>query len=316
MSNVIELIWSQVSARPDAIAIRQEGTVLTYAELANQVDCWANYLIGRKDYKEQQVVATLFARTPTEIIGVLATLKAGLIALPLDPEWPKERNAQILEHSQTTLVLCDNTARGQVALPTHCNMLDITGINENNTKRSDSQNRAKSSALALLTYITVNEERCKAVGLKHIQLGLLMQALQTKPGFDHNCSMALISSPASQWSFTESILPLCSGGVVEIPTPPRLGRTGQTAPDKLLPRLEQCTELTHLQISTDLLTRCLETSPGWPTALPTQIWLGGEHIHAHIYDIAPPEMTAIWHFIGLPETGGWIKIIRQFPGNG
>ncbi|GLQ87910.1 hypothetical protein GCM10007898_14780 [Dyella flagellata] len=84
---LLSLFNAQVARSPDAVAVRFEGTALTYAMLDRQANQLAHYLIARGVAMETPV-ALILARSPELMISLLGILKAGCAYMPLDSESP------------------------------------------------------------------------------------------------------------------------------------------------------------------------------------------------------------------------------------
>jgi len=96
---------AQAKRHPDAIALRAAEAVMTYAELDEESNRLARYLIAQ-GVKTDQIVGLLIDRSPTLIIGILAIVKAGAAYLPLDANYPSSRLAYMLKDSQAIALLC------------------------------------------------------------------------------------------------------------------------------------------------------------------------------------------------------------------
>jgi len=97
--------FEQVAANlPDQIAVRYQGRQLSYAELDRQANRLANYLIAQ-GVRVEDLVGICMTRSLEMIIAVLGSLKAGAAFLPLDPAYPKDRLAYMINDSNVTLVL-------------------------------------------------------------------------------------------------------------------------------------------------------------------------------------------------------------------
>ncbi|QRN99307.1 amino acid adenylation domain-containing protein [Archangium violaceum] len=95
---------AQAERTPDAVALVHGGTRLTYRALRRRVCALALELRARGVGPE--VVVGLCARRSVEmVVGLLAILEAGGAWLPLDPSYPAERLAFMLEDSGARLVL-------------------------------------------------------------------------------------------------------------------------------------------------------------------------------------------------------------------
>jgi amino acid adenylation domain-containing protein len=89
-------IERQAALTPDATAVVGESESLTYREL----DARANRLarrLRRLGVRVDEPVAICAERSPALVVGLLAILKAGGAYLPLDPSYPSERLAFMIE---------------------------------------------------------------------------------------------------------------------------------------------------------------------------------------------------------------------------
>ncbi|MFD7900791.1 amino acid adenylation domain-containing protein [Kitasatospora sp. NPDC059747] len=101
-----ELFEERVRRHPDAVAAAQDGRSWTYAELngrANRI-AWS---LREQGLADEDVVAVVAERSLEWLAAVLAVFKAGGCYLPLDPAFPAERIAVVLERSGCRRVLAD-----------------------------------------------------------------------------------------------------------------------------------------------------------------------------------------------------------------
>jgi amino acid adenylation domain-containing protein len=105
---------AQVERSPEAIALIFEESTLSYGELNAQANRLAHLLIGR-GIGPEKLVALALPRSAEVIIALLATLKAGAAYLPLDPDYPVQRLAHMLQDAQPACVL--TTAQIAACLP-------------------------------------------------------------------------------------------------------------------------------------------------------------------------------------------------------
>ncbi len=101
---VHERIAERARLSPAAPAVVFRGEALTYAELDRRADALARTLRERGAGPERRV-AILLERSPEMVVAVLATLKAGAAYVPVDPGYPAERVAYLLEDSGAALLV-------------------------------------------------------------------------------------------------------------------------------------------------------------------------------------------------------------------
>jgi amino acid adenylation domain-containing protein len=99
-----QLVEEQARSRPDAEAVAFEGVGLTYAEL----DARANRLarrLRRFGVGPEVLVAICLERSTEMVTALLAVLKAGGAYVPIDPRYPSERMAYMLEDTRARVLL-------------------------------------------------------------------------------------------------------------------------------------------------------------------------------------------------------------------
>ena len=116
---VHKMFEAQVARTPDAVAVRFGDDALTYAELDARANRLAHYLV-RRGVGTDVVVGVCMHRSIDLLAALLGVMKAGGAYLPLDPGFPAERLAMMLEDAQPGVVL---THEG--LLPDHVGRLDL-----------------------------------------------------------------------------------------------------------------------------------------------------------------------------------------------
>ncbi|PSB11067.1 non-ribosomal peptide synthetase [Pleurocapsa sp. CCALA 161] len=106
----------QVEKTPDAIAVIFENQQLTYQELNTKANQLAHYL-QKQGVRPEERVGICLERSLELVIALLATLKAGGAYIPLDPSYPLERLAFMLENSQASILITQQFI--QEKLPPH-----------------------------------------------------------------------------------------------------------------------------------------------------------------------------------------------------
>jgi len=101
---VHRLFERQVLAHPDAVAVIFNDEVLSYAQLNARINQLANALIKRGVRLETRIGIAV-ERSVEMIVAMMATLKVGGTYIPLDPDYPAERLAYMIESSDIKLLL-------------------------------------------------------------------------------------------------------------------------------------------------------------------------------------------------------------------
>ncbi len=93
------LIKEQVERTPEAVAVVFEGEVMTYRELHHRAGALARRL-RRLGVGPESLVAVAAERSLELVVALLGVLEAGAAYVPIDPSYPAERLAYMLDDSQ------------------------------------------------------------------------------------------------------------------------------------------------------------------------------------------------------------------------
>lgn len=93
-----------VEQTPDAIAVTCEGKNMTYAELNEEANKLAHYLIG-KGCKANELIGILLERSNEVLIAIMGVLKSGAAYVPMDPDAPTDRIEYIIDDANIKVVL-------------------------------------------------------------------------------------------------------------------------------------------------------------------------------------------------------------------
>ncbi|MEV6971962.1 amino acid adenylation domain-containing protein [Kitasatospora sp. NPDC093806] len=103
---VVDRVREHARQRPDAVAVTDDGGVLTYAELAGRAGAVSELLAG-----DSGVVAILTEPGRDFLVAELGVLGTRRAFLPLDPRAPLARLTDLLADSGATAVLADRAHR-------------------------------------------------------------------------------------------------------------------------------------------------------------------------------------------------------------
>ncbi|WP_430536924.1 AMP-binding protein, partial [Lysobacter antibioticus] len=106
---------AQAASTPDAEALLVEDEALSYTELNRRANQVAHRLISL-GVKPDDRVAICTERSVAMIVGLLGVLKAGAAYVPLDPSYPSERLAYMLEDSRPIALLTQSALRAAMPM--------------------------------------------------------------------------------------------------------------------------------------------------------------------------------------------------------
>ncbi|HEY0083679.1 MAG TPA: amino acid adenylation domain-containing protein, partial [Pyrinomonadaceae bacterium] len=110
------LFEEQAALAPDAPAAFSAGRSLSYGELNRRANQLAHYL-RKRGVGADVVVGVCVERSLDMLVGLLGILKAGGVYLPLDPSYPKDRLAFMIEDARALLVLSQEKLVGDAPDP-------------------------------------------------------------------------------------------------------------------------------------------------------------------------------------------------------
>jgi natural product biosynthesis luciferase-like monooxygenase protein len=139
----------QVERTPDAVALVFRDRELTYRDLnarANQVA----HRLSRHGVGPDALVGICIERSLEMVVGILGILKSGAAYVPVDPSYPRERQALILEDSQVAVVLTQKLLERR--LPQHLTIIPLDASHEH-PAHDDERNLASSVSPDHLAYV-------------------------------------------------------------------------------------------------------------------------------------------------------------------
>jgi amino acid adenylation domain-containing protein len=184
-TSVPQLIAKQAAATPAAVALVDGDRICTYKELNQRANQLAHYLQAQ-GVGPNVVVGLCVERSVEMVVGLLGILKAGGAYLPLDPTYPGERLAFMLEDARVPILVTQQSiatrlnthGSGVVCLDSAANILEQLST-------ADPTFPATVNNLAYIIYTSGSTGRPKGVQIGHNSLLNLVywhqQAFQLAP---------------------------------------------------------------------------------------------------------------------------------------
>ncbi|WP_432779452.1 amino acid adenylation domain-containing protein [Pseudomonas corrugata] len=206
-----------VQRTPDALAVLHGGQRLTYGELNEQANRLAHYLRGQGVQPDSRV-AICVERGIDMVVGLLAILKAGGGYVPLDPAYPADRIAYMLEDSAPAVVLVQTATLGLLAgakMP----VIDLgSGLWQDESVSNPQVPGLTSAHLAYVIYTSGSTGLPKGVMIEHRNtVNFLTWAHRS---FDAQTLSKTLFSTSLNFDLAvyECFAPLTSGGSIEVVT--------------------------------------------------------------------------------------------------
>ncbi len=214
-----ELFERQVERGPDSVAVVFNKEQLTYRQLDHRASQLAHHL-RRLGVGTEARVAVCVERSCEMAVGLLGALKAGAAYVPLDPDYPRERLAFMIEDSGA-LVLLTQESLAYAVSPGGTRTVCLDG--EWSTIAEEPVDRpvggATPESLAYVMYTSGSTGRPKAVMAHHAGIvNRLLWAQLTYPvtEADRVFQIASFSFDFSVWEF---FAPLAAGACLVLALP-------------------------------------------------------------------------------------------------
>ncbi|MEQ1474072.1 MAG: amino acid adenylation domain-containing protein, partial [Candidatus Acidiferrum sp.] len=208
----------QAAKSPAAKAITFEGKHLTYAELNGRANQVAHHLRSL-GVKPGTLVGLFVERSFEMVVGILGVLKAGGAYLPIDPVYPKDRLAFMLEDADAPVLLTQSSLAAE--LPEHKMKVVYFDKDRAELERlptTNPQNLATPDDLAYVIYTSGSTGKPKGTRVTHYNVARLMQATEKWYGFGEKDVWTFFHSHAFDFSVWEMWGALLYGGrVVMVP---------------------------------------------------------------------------------------------------
>ncbi|MDQ6673653.1 MAG: LLM class flavin-dependent oxidoreductase [Chloroflexota bacterium] len=185
-----EAFEAQVDRTPDAVATVFRGQALTYRELDEQANRVAEELAGL-GVSADGMVGLFVERSLEMVVAMLAILKAGGAYVPMDPSYPRERIAIMLEDTQAPVVLTLDRLRSALP-PTSATVLSLDAFGSTGSPHRLGM-RAGGDNLAYCIFTSGSTGRPKGVQIEHRNVANFFGGMDTEVGTTPGVWLALTS---------------------------------------------------------------------------------------------------------------------------
>ncbi|MGE6630695.1 amino acid adenylation domain-containing protein [Bacillus sp. NPDC077027] len=212
------LFEKAVQQYPERVAVTYGNQQLTYQELNNKANRLAHLLIARGVGPEQFVALSL-PRSIDMLVSLLAVHKAGAAYVPLDPDYPADRLAYMMQDAKPVCSI--TTKAAAVHLPADCQLilLDEKETNDqllntpnNNPTDTDRVEPLSSLHPAYIIYTSGSTGKPKGVVIPHQNVIRLLTSTAHWFHFDEEDVWTMFHSYAFDFSVWEIWGPLLYGG--------------------------------------------------------------------------------------------------------
>lgn len=303
-----ELIERQAARTPDAVAAMFEQESIHYRELNARANQLAHYL-RKLGVGPETLVGISMERSIDMVIALLAIMKAGGAYVPIDPAYPKERTAFMIEDSGLRFLII---GQSQDFDPVNfggeliCLNRDWRTIAQESV--ANPAVLVKPENLVYLIYTSGSTGRPKGVQIPHRALVNLLASVQQFPGLTQRDSLLAVTTISFDIAALELYLPLIVGARCVL-------ASREAAADGLqLWRLMEAHEITAIQATPSTFRLLLES--GWPGSSDLKILCGGEAWSAELAAELIRHSSSVWNMYGPTETTVWSAVHPVRSGEG
>ena len=213
------LFAAQAARSPDAIALVFEDQHVTYRDLDERANLLAHHLAQRGVGPESRVGVSM-PRSPGLVVAILGVLKAGGAWVPLDPAYPEDRRAFMIEDAGLALVLTGGeTARAQSgrkdgegddATP----LFDLLCVAFAPLRPRFGPGSRTAENAAYVIYTSGSTGRPKGVVVPHRGIGNVAEVQRRSLGAGPGSRVLALASTSFDASVWEMVMALLTGGTL------------------------------------------------------------------------------------------------------
>ncbi|HEV2147026.1 MAG TPA: amino acid adenylation domain-containing protein [Longimicrobiaceae bacterium] len=308
-----ELVAGQASRSPGAVAITGTGVRVTYAELERRSNHLAHRL-RRRGVGPEVRVGICLDRSVELVVGLLGTLKAGGVYVPLDPGHPPERLRHVLGDAGVRVLLTRTRLRGRLpdaAAELFC--LDQDGHPAPGDEDAPPESGVGPESLAYVIYTSGSTGGPKGVMVSHGSLASYLSWIGRAVLGERPVAVPLLSGCTFDASLKQLFHPLLHGGAVWI-----LPEAVLADPPALLEALEG-PDAVAVNCVPSLWAALLDASGAGPARgleQVRQVLLGGEQVSPALVEAsaAACPRAQLWNLYGPTEATANATAARLVPG--
>jgi amino acid adenylation domain-containing protein/thioester reductase-like protein len=302
-----QLLENQALQTPDAIAVTFQDEQLTYQELNQKANQVAHYLQSL-GVKPETFVGVCIERSLEMVVALLGVLKAGGAYIPLDPSYPSDRIAFMIEDSSLPIILTkqaqlENLSQESAQIVVLENEWEII---ERYSSKNPISNVATDN-VAYTIYTSGSTGKPKGVQILHGTVVNLLESMRQEPGLTAQDTILAVITISFDMSIPEIFLPLGVGAKIVV-------ASAQEVSDGLL--LAEAIEKSGATVmqATPATWRLL-LATGWGGNQQLKILCGGEAMTRNLADQLLERCLSLWNMYGPTETTVYSAVYQVQPGN-
>lgn len=292
-----ELFAKQVQKTPNKIAAKDTLNQLTYSKLDHKSYQLASILLAN-GLKNGQLVGVMLNRTVDLPVALLAIMKAGGTYVPLDPLYPPDRIALIVEDAQLNLFITESSLKSALP-PVDATFITIDTV-DFYTAYSEALPSVTIDESAYVIFTSGSTGRPKGVEVTHRGLTNFLWSMKDKPGIKPDDVLLAVTTVSFDIAGLEIYLPLLVGATVVIAT------TEEAMDARLLAEKIEKEHITFMQATPVTWRMLLITN--WHGNKNLKVLCGGEALQQDLSNQLVAHSSEVWNVYGPTETTIWSTI--------
>ncbi|MNW44053.1 Plipastatin synthase subunit C [compost metagenome] len=205
-----QLFEEQVKRTPHNIALVFKEESMSYDDLNKKANQLARTL-KKHNIRKGEIVGIMVNRKMEMIVSILAVLKSGGAYLPIDPEYPIDRVAHMLDDSSARILLTESELYKARDVGFGGRIIHVEDEKSYDPDHFNIETQSNSKDLAYVIYTSGSTGKPKGVMIEHRSVNNLIEGVSSQINFTEGKSILNLTSISFDIFIIETILPLAKG---------------------------------------------------------------------------------------------------------
>jgi amino acid adenylation domain-containing protein len=306
-TTIPRLIEEQARRTPTATALVFRGRAMSYDELNLRANQLAHYL-RRLGVGPEVLVGICLERSFEMVVGLLGILKAGGAYVPIDPLYPPDRQAYMIQDSCAPVLLTQAKLAGGLAKTgPRVVALDTEWEEIAREPGENLESSAGPDNLAYVIYTSGSTGKPKGVEVCHRAVVNFLNSMRITPGIEEGDTLLSVTTLSFDIFGLELWLPLVTGAKTVIVSH-QVAMDGTALAEAMLRN-----GATMMQATPSTWRLLLQS--GWEGNPRLKILCGGEAWSQDLAKQLQPKCKTLWNMYGPTETTIW-SAVQEVLGDG
>jgi len=296
---VHEQVLHQAAATPDAVAVSHGDARLTYRQLAGRAHAIASALRAQ-GVRPGDRVGLCVERSADMVAAMLGVLETGAAYVPLDPAYPEDRIAFMVDDAKLKAVVTEKRVLDSLELPHGAPRVLLDEVARE--AEPPAVGPVDPETPAYVIYTSGSTGKPKGVMVPHRAVTNFLQSMTKQPGLTASDTLLAVTTLSFDIAVLELWLPLTVGARVAVAS-----REDSGEADRLIALMER-EKPTVLQ-ATPVTWRML-LDGGWKGDRALKALVGGEALPIDLARRLVEQVGQLWNMYGPTETTVWSTLER------